>query len=459
MKKFKVYFFKKYNNYLIKHNLSKRVASKIITKATSLLLCVIMTFSMIIPMWNYIQFSSKAEELFFGQNTLDGSTGVGVDSWKNANDLRYILYPLGFVLGDEATPYIIKNANELYSFSQSMTDSNVNAANKWIDIQGLTQADIDILNTTNINKYLTTNVIDLRMFGGASLSATAAIYWNPIGTATNPFKGNIFSSTGVSIINLNYSVDMRKTNTTTTEYGLFGHFAGTVGLKGSPINLSAMKIATSDEVIKQTSKELDFSANSDILTSIGGFAAINTGTIKNVNFGVGKYYDITDSINPIKDNYNYDNSIIIPNSTNSSINVGGIVGKNSGIVENCNFDGKIISNGERIKYTVLNGNVTGFTKESNLPIKDDSNVGGIAGFSENKILNSVSNAKIDIFNAQKKVKLGGIVGNATVNMVSLNGEVLKCVFLGSINAKTPKTSNITGSDISFNDRILTPIKY
>lgn len=419
---------KQYIGAMAKKGVDRATAKVLAKRFVSLTLSFILTFSAIVPVLAGITFDSFGAETFFGQVYLDNSSGSSdAKKWLDPSDPRYS--GISGSLGSQANPYIIKNGDELYSLSLTVKAGN-KFTGEFIDLTGLDKdKDKDEIASSS---FIMENTIDLRPFDGTKMSATDSVLWEPIGTKDHPFEGNVFSSTGVSIVNLtcpptgDYSAGKA--------YGLFGYNSGTIGETGETIHVSAMQYRTQEKITSGSTeynapKDLDFTQgkfDSTILQYIGGVVAVNTRTVKNVSFGTGSFYDADKKEKDY--NHVYSNGIKAPlnfgnvkeTGSVTGFSVGGIVGYNiGGTVSDCSFTGIIYSDGENIGTenstayddTFLNGDF-----------------GGIVGFSEGgKIENSFSNGDIRAESANYS-SFGGIVGNARNN-----GEIKKCAFTGNVD--------------------------
>lgn len=401
-----------------------RVLAKILAKRfVALTLSFILAFSAIVPILAGLSFDAFANEPVFGKNYVDTSSGKpDAEGWLNSGDARY-LGQTG-ALGSESNPYIIKSGDELYSFSLKVKGGN-SFADKFIDLRGLSEQEALV---ETANPYIMSNTIDLRPFDGTTLSASAALPWIPIGTKANPFAGNVFSSTGVSVVNLAYP--QNGDYSTDKAYGLFGYNNGKIGEKGKIINVSAMQYATAEGTTKDISIPEGPNPTIQKLLYIGGVVGVNTGTVKNVSFGTGSFCDIDKTkaydhvyTNGIKTPIN--NGIVETNSV-TGFSVGGIVGyNNGGTVSDCSFTGQIFAQAEDIGVSA--------TKYDDAILK--GGFGGIVGFAEGgKIQNSFSNGTIEAGYASYSA-FGGIVGNAR-GTTDNAGTIQKCVFTGKVEVGT-----------------------
>ncbi len=376
-------------------------------RLVGLLLTAAVTLSLLQP-FSVLTF---AEDFYFGLNTLDGSGGNPSDDWLSASDPRYAVYGTSFALGAQATPYILKTGDELYSLSRKV-NAGTSFEGKYLDAQGLSADEAAAVGGT----YTTAHVLDLRMYDGSAQSAGATNLWVPIGQAeTAPFRGHFYSSTSASIINLSYPYSSAHPYAASV-YGLFGYNAGSVGAEGG-FQVSAIHIATQSG----NPLNLDFTANASSVDTIGGVAAVNMtgGVIADVRFGVGTNYDV--GAGRVVENLDLHNVFSLPLNDNAALTVGGIAGYNQGTIQNGSFGGLIHSLGE-------NGTGTGFDKVNG--------IGGIAGYSSGRIEGCVSDASITLGSAQSFIKVGGIAGGIYSASSTTEASAVSCVFTGTISVTT-----------------------
>ncbi len=250
-----------------------------------------------------------------------------------------------------------------------------------------TDADIDELSETPGNwsmNFTLTN--DITLVGNHT----------PIGTDVTKFTGN-FDGNGYAIKNLTIYTENSDT-------GFFGHTVAST-------NIHDLGIETSSEGVYSTNDR------------VGGLVGYNYGTVSNcsvtgnvtgddyVGCLIGRNYDSTIT-----------NSSSSGNVTSSAGDVGGLIGYNFGIIDNCSSSSTI------------------FVKNS-----ANYNIGGLIGYNSNNISNSYATGDVtgDNYNYA-----GGLIGEneaGTITNCYATGDVSGANKIGGLIGENYKTCTVTNS--------------
>ena len=157
---------------------------------------------------------------------------------------------------------------------------------------------------------------------------------------------------------------------------------------------------------------------------------------------------IENCISKVNISVNIDNLILAEELSQREMYVGGIVGNNEGLVNNCKNYGNVSLNA-----TISRKNDT--TKSFN------ARLGGIAGENQNKIINSINSGSIESTTSninkeilESKILIGGITGYCTE--VS---ETKNCINLGKINVSSEDKTLVGGiTSVIYCDVSLTPLE-
>lgn len=310
----------KWNKGSIATNEAKRLQSK----ALALVLAfVLLVTAGCLGFFLFAQ-DAKADTFTYDSSwgALDNSAGTADNSgWKNGGD------------GSQANPFLIKDADDLMGFANAV-NSGTSFAGQFIQLTGLTQAEASAAQGAG-NAFAQPGVIDLRKYNGSITTEQMNILWTPIGSqASTPFQGTLYGTAGVGVINLNYQY-ASSSSSAPGVYGLVGYNEGTV----RDFSISFTEYATKD-----SDKNVTYSAGLNLGTSAsvkyaGGAVAYNKGTVSNVAVGVGAQT----ANGSAPSSFGYDpqrlatNQLVFGAVVNTGI--GGVVGYNTGVVEDCYFNG------------------------------------------------------------------------------------------------------------------------
>lgn len=304
--------------------------------------------------------------------------------------------------GSIDSPYLISNGAQLKLFSNIINRiTNTYNGNIIIDFSSFNSSSVHYEITKDIYLNETINWQDW------ASNSTGLYNWIPIGNENNSFKGYLDGKgkiiSGIYI------------NDNTLPYqGLFGYLNG---------------------FVKNIIIEKSLIAGRSYIGSIAG--SINDGEIANcINNGnvIGEQYVggiagqslNTNKISKIKDCFN--SGLITGNfvATSRSTMIGGIVGENNGIIDNCNNNG-------------------------NLSLESKAYVGGIVGQNSYQVINSYNMGSFTITqNAADRYginsRIGGIVGsNYAAGIENDNNKYIKnCFNTGAIEGKANDVGGVAG---------------